>query len=203
MLTEQEMFWQGEFGNEYIERNKGEKILAGNIALFAEVFKKIEKIKSILEFGAGIGNNLQAIKILLPEVIAIGVEINEKATLHMEKFVNIVSKASIFDPCEFVADFVLSKGLLIHLAPEKLKEAYQIIYNASNKYICFVEYYNPTPLAISYREHGNKLFKRDFAGEMLDLYSDLCLIDYGFVYHRDKFKQDDVHWWIMEKKVRR
>jgi spore coat polysaccharide biosynthesis protein SpsF len=63
------------------------------------------------------------------------------------------------------------------------------------------EYYNPSPVSIPYRGHTNKLFKRDFAGELMDRYPDLQLIDYGFVYRRDpSFPQDDVTWFLMEKR---
>ena len=62
------------------------------------------------------------------------------------------------------------------------------------------EYYNRSPVAIPYRGHEDRLFKRDFAGEMLDRFSDLTLIDYGFAYHRDPaFPQDDISWFLMEK----
>jgi hypothetical protein len=44
------------------------------------------------------------------------------------------------------------------------------------------------------------LFKRDFAGEMLERYPDLELIDYGFVYKRDNnFPQDDITWFLLKK----
>jgi spore coat polysaccharide biosynthesis protein SpsF len=44
------------------------------------------------------------------------------------------------------------------------------------------------------------LFKRDFAGELLDRFSDLRLIDYGFVYRRDThFPLDDISWFLFEK----
>jgi len=44
------------------------------------------------------------------------------------------------------------------------------------------------------------LFKRDFAGEMLDRYPALKLLDYGFVYRRDPlFPQDDMTWFLLEK----
>ena len=32
-MLEQESFWQGEFGNQYSDRNKNEKLLASNISL--------------------------------------------------------------------------------------------------------------------------------------------------------------------------
>ena len=52
-------------------------------------------------------------------------------------------------------------------------------------FIGLVEYYNPTPVEVEYRGHVQKLFKRDFAGEMLDRFPDLTLVHYGFAYHRD------------------
>jgi len=62
------------------------------------------------------------------------------------------------------------------------------------------EYYNPSPVEVNYRGHSGKLFKRDFAGEFLDKFSDVKLIDYGFVYQRDPaFPQDDLTWFLMEK----
>ncbi len=69
----------------------------------------------------------------------------------------------------------------------------------SKKYILIAEYYNPTPVEMEYRGHREKLFKRDFAGEMMDQYNDLTLVDYGFVYHRDPFPQDDITWFLMKK----
>ena len=62
------------------------------------------------------------------------------------------------------------------------------------------EYYNPSPVSISYRGHKDRLFKRDFAGEFLDKFSNSNLVDYNFHYHRDKnFPQDDITWFSIEK----
>ena len=63
-----------------------------------------------------------------------------------------------------------------------------------------MEYYNPTPVEISYRGHSGKLFKRDFAGEMLDRFLDLQLLDYGFCYSRDyNFLYGNATWFLLEK----
>jgi spore coat polysaccharide biosynthesis protein SpsF len=56
-------------------------------------------------------------------------------------------------------------------------------------------------MVVSYRGHADRLFKRDFAGEMMDMYPDLFLVDYGFAYRRDpSFPQDDISWFLMEKR---
>ena len=88
-----------------------------------------------------------------------------------------------------------------HIAPEMLNQAYERLFDWSSKYLCIVEYYNPTPVSISYRGHQDKLYKRDFAGDLLEKYPALTLIDYGFVYHNDNtFPLDDVSWFLLEKK---
>ena len=89
---------------------------------------------------------------------------------------------------------------MIHINPDELKKVYDLLYKTSKKYICIVEYYNPKPVALDYRGHKDRLFKRDFAGEMLSEYKDLKLVDYGFSYHLDNnFPQDDLNWFLLEK----
>jgi spore coat polysaccharide biosynthesis protein SpsF len=74
------------------------------------------------------------------------------------------------------------------------------MYNLSNKYILIAEYYSRDVREINYRSFENKLFKRDFCGEIMDKYKDLKLVDYGFVYHRDnKHPLDDISWFLLEK----
>jgi spore coat polysaccharide biosynthesis protein SpsF len=63
-----------------------------------------------------------------------------------------------------------------------------------------IEYYSRKADEVLYRGHQGVLFKRDFAGELMDKFgSGLKLIDYGFVYHRDTFPQDDLTWFLLEK----
>ena len=98
-------------------------------------------------------------------------------------------------------DLVLSKGVLIHINPEELGAVYDKLISSTGRYLMVAEYYNPAPLSIPYRGHTDRLFKRDFAGEIMDRYPQLILIDYGFAYRRDpNFPQDDITWFLMEKK---
>jgi pseudaminic acid biosynthesis-associated methylase len=201
--TDQEIFWAGEFGTKYFERNQGDKVLASNLNLFSNVLKRTNNIKSCIEFGANIGINLQALKILKPEIEQYGIEINKKAA---ERLSRIVPATNIFhtsilefnDSC--ICDFALIKGVLIHINPDKLSTVYEKLSNATNRYLLIAEYYNPFPISIPYRGHADKLFKRDFAKEMMDQHPQFKLIDYGFIYHNDlNFPDDDITWFLMEK----
>lgn len=203
-VTEQEQFWAGDFGNEYLARNTGEQVVAANLALFAHALRQAAAIDSILEFGANIGLNLLALQRLFPGAELAAVEINPNAAAELARNVPACTVAN-----QAIQDFVPTKqfdlaffkGVLIHLAPESLPDAYQTLYRSSRRYILIAEYYNPAPVEVRYRGHAGKLFKRDFAGEMLDTFPDLQLVDYGFVYHRDaKFPQDDLNWFLLEKK---
>lgn len=115
-----------------------------------------------------------------------------------------IFKGSAFDftPPELgTFDLTFTSGVLIHINPNKLQDVYQLLYQCSKKYILVNEYYNPSPAEVSYRGHSQRLFNRDFAGELLDKYLDLELVDYGFQYHRDyNFPSDDCTWFLLKKK---
>ncbi|NQY80246.1 MAG: pseudaminic acid biosynthesis-associated methylase [Candidatus Caenarcaniphilales bacterium] len=200
--TEQEDFWAGDFGSKYIERNDTPEYLASSIAFFTKILNKTRNVSNIIEFGANIGLNLKAIKALKPESQLTAVEINEQACKHLEKidYINTVNDSILNYESTDRFDMSFVKGVLIHINPDILDIVYSLLYTSSKKYIMIAEYYNPTPVSISYRGYEKKLFKRDFAGEIMDLYSDLRLIDYGFIYYRDNnFSQDDITWFLLEK----
>ena len=204
LSTEQESFWKDDFGNEYCERNRGANWIAANAALFSKVLNRAGRVGSVLELGANIGLNLLAIEQLLPEATLSAVEINERAATELAENVPRidlhVTSILEFQPAA-IWDLVFTKGVLIHINPEKLSEVYELMYQCSNRYLLVSEYYNPKPTEVGYRGHAGKLFKRDFAGELLDKFPDLELVDYGFVYHRDpNFPQDDMNWFLMEKR---
>lgn len=205
--TEQENFWAGSFGDEYITRNCSNKLLASNISFFSDILNRTSGVSSVIEFGANIGLNLKAIKTLLPDIKCSAIEINSKAAniLKNDRFFNgeiEVINDTILNTDFFGGgyDLCLIRGVLIHINPDELNSVYEKLYRASNKYICISEYYNPTPVTVSYRGNQDRLFKRDFAGEFLDKYKDCSLVDYGFKYHRDSnFPQDDTTWFLIKK----
>jgi spore coat polysaccharide biosynthesis protein SpsF len=200
--TDQEKFWASQFGNDYISRNIGEEKISSNISLFSKILSSTHSVDSIIEFGSNIGLNLIALRALLPNSNLSAIEINKKAVDHLNNIEDLnVYHSSILDYVPDVArDLALIKCVLIHINPDMLHKVYELLYKASRRYICIAEYYNPSPVQVKYRGYEGKLFKRDFAGEMMDIYKDLELIDYGFVYHRDcNFPQDDMTWFLLEK----
>lgn len=201
--TEQEEFWAGEFGGNYIQRNEGSELLASNINFFSKALRQVGKPYSLIEFGANIGMNLNAIMTLYPKIKLHGIEINQKASHFLSEIIGKenVSNQSIFDFSTINKfEVTLIKGVLIHINPDMLKVVYQKLYTTSSKFILVCEYYNPSPVTINYRGNSEKLFKRDFAGEMLQEFPDLKLVDYGFVYKKDPaFPQDDITWFLMSK----
>ena len=157
---------------------------------------------SAIEFGSNIGNNLRALRALLPEAQLHAIEINADAAAEIQAWGDAtVEVASLldFEP-ERQWDLAFTKGVLIHLPPDALPSIYAKLVAASSRYVMVCEYYNPTPVEVSYRGHEQALFKRDFAGEILDSHPELRLVDYGFTYHRDPHHPlDDSTWFLMEK----
>ena len=201
--TPQEEFWAGAFGTDYISRNQGDRLLSANIAFFTKVLERTGKLRSCVELGANVGMNLRALRLLSPELRIQAVEINGDAADELKNLIgpNNVIKGSLLECAPEPAELAFTKGVLIHINPDALPTAYDRLYAASTRFVLIAEYYNPSPVAIPYRGHSDRLFKRDFAGEMLDRFSDLSLVGYGFAYHRDpNFPQDDISWFLMQKR---
>ncbi len=201
--TEQEAFWAGAFGTDYIGRNQGDALLASNLNFFSKALHAARGVDSCLEFGANIGMNLKALKLLRPGLDAHGIEINADAARQLGETIPPaqVYNTSILDfQPKRSWDLALIKGVLIHINPEVLPQVYDKLVASTSRYLLVAEYYSPAPVAIPYRGHSDRLFKRDFAGEIMERHPQMRLLDYGFAYRRDpNFPQDDITWFLMEK----
>jgi len=202
--TEQEAFWAGEFGDAYRERCALEPALvAARTACMARMLAKAAPVESAFEIGCNIGLNLVALNRVSPGTELEAIEINEGAAkqAHELGIANITQTSVLdFTPSR-TYDLAMICGVLIHLNPDVLPQVYDVLFQASKRHILLFEYYNPTPVEVTYRGHEGRLFKRDFAGEMLDRYKgQLKLADYGFFYHRDPLSwSDDGTWFLLEK----
>ncbi len=203
LKTPQEEFWAGEFGNEYVDRNNDIGTLPSRLNIFSQTLRMAQNVESVLELGPNVGLNLRTLRHLLPKASLNAVELNDKAynMLKNEDWLNVEHGSLLDSNIGVKSDLVFTAGVLIHINPDSLPQAYETMYRCSNKYIAVLEYYNPTPVTVPYRGHGERLFKRDFAGDLMDKYADLCLVDYGFIYKRDpNFPLDDPTWFLLEKR---
>jgi spore coat polysaccharide biosynthesis protein SpsF len=202
--TDQEAFWRGSFGDEYTRRNVSAGQVRSNLALFSRMLRCAPGVGSIVELGCNRGLNLQALHSLDPAFRLSAFEINEQAAraatdlgiaeIHRQSILEL--ELDRIEP----SDLSFTKGVLIHIDPDKLQHAYEALYKLSNRYVAVCEYYNPTPTMVPYRGTTGTLFKRDFAGDLIERF-DLALVDYGFVYHRDNyFPLDDCTWFLLEKR---
>lgn len=193
-------FWAGTFGDDYIDRNNAASSVAARTAQFSKILSSTQNVTSITELGANIGLNLLALRALLPQCALSAVEINAKAFARLKTIEGVQAiNGSLLESEAPVSDLSFTAGVLIHIGPADLPVAYRRLVEASRRYVLVAEYFNPVPVEVPYRGHAGKMFKRDWAGELLDTFP-LRLVDYGFFYSRDPAcDRDDVNWFLMEK----
>ena len=202
MNTPQEAAWRGEFGDSYTDRNTG-RVPANRFFFRKALVHAMPSTNSVLELGCGAGENLTALRQMMPSAHLEGIEINPVAAKIARGRGHMVSEGSILDmrPDAAIYDLAFTKGVLIHIPPTELHRAYEVLVRSSRRWVLVAEYYNPTPVEVSYRGQPGMLWKRDFAGDLLAAYQELRLIDYGWVYHRDPYPQDDLSWFLLEKRL--
>lgn len=196
--TEQELLWAGEFGDEWLLRNQGD---AGVSRTRVDLFRKIlpGPLESVLEAGAGAGDNLDALRELLPAARFSGYDVNEKAVETMRAKGYEAYRSSIIGPSISKAEMVLTYGVLMVLPETDSVAAYKNLFDSADRYICLCEYYSPRYEEIPYR-NGERLFRADHAGTMMDMFP-LALLNYGFLYRRDPAAPTrDLTWFLLEKR---
>lgn len=198
--SEQEQFWEGDFGSDYTVRNAIQP--EQRAGFFNRIFKLAPGIQTVCELGANKGHNLLAIQSLNANLKLTGLELNPQALGELQSHPSLEGvQGSIqeFKPNQSF-DLIYTCGVLIHLNPDDLTSTYKKMCELSNRYILINEYYNPTPVELGYRGHEGKLFKRDFGGEFWDANENkVKLLDYGFLWQRVEPSWDNTTWWLFEK----
>jgi pseudaminic acid biosynthesis-associated methylase len=149
LSTKQLQAWQGEFGNAYVDRNEAtEKAIHSKVAVFSKILSHLPgaKINSILEVGANVGINIQALKRLTSAHIE-AIEPNAKArkfiidngVLKSNEIHEGIAQNIPFQDESF--DLVYTSGVLIHVAPNDLERAYQEIYRVSKNIYSLSNYF--------------------------------------------------------------
>lgn len=205
--------WQGEFGDEYTERNAPtDKNMEQRKAFWASVFSSlpvdtINRPSSILEVGANVGANLVALEALYKvhneNMDFYAIEPNKSAKkILMQQDVRslkvIGNEASEISLPAASVDIAFTCGVLIHIHPDKLNAAMSEIYRVSKRFIICAEYFSPDARSIRYRGNDGLLWARDFGDEWLNRFPGLRCVGYSFAWKRFT-GMDNLTWWAFEK----
>lgn len=196
--TRLEHLWSSEFGNAYVDRNRG----AGNKrSAFWQAILTEFPIRSVLEVGCNVGANLIWIAASLPPQSVYGVDINQKALEELRGIVPGVN--AMWSPARDLPfrdrwfDLVFTTGVLIHQPETTLPLVMAEIVRCSRRYILCGEYYAPEITEIRYRGQSGALFKRDYGRIYQNLFPELRLLRQGQLTRAEGW--DDVTYWIFEK----
>src|SRR4051812_43099010 len=134
--------------------------------------------ESVLEVGANIGLNLEAIGTISDaELYAVEPNAIAREELIAAEFVHERNiRADYADKIGFpdeIADLVITSGLLIHIPTDKLIPSMKEIHRCAKRWIISAEYFAPSEEMIPYRGHDNALWRRDYGSIWLDNFPDL------------------------------
>jgi pseudaminic acid biosynthesis-associated methylase len=204
--TPQEDFWSDRITESYARDNSNFDEALGLIA-WERILSKVNKsdISSYLECGSNIGRNIGFLSKLMPKASA---NIIELAKAPYEKCMSEFKiDESYLGPIKTATfnrqfDLVFSSGVLIHIHPDDLLNSMNRMFELSSRYIMIAEYFNRTPVMVSYHGEDDRLFKRDF-GKLFVENFDCKIVDYGFLwgYEFDSAGFDDITYWVFEKKL--
>ena len=202
-MNEQQKFWTNDYAQNYIEKNSQFNRELG-IDGWQKMLNKSESIDSILECGCNIGRNIDFLNGLLPDVAKSIIEISSPAfefVTHTYDLSQAFNGSILESNLTGKFDLVYTMGVLIHIHPDDLLANMQKMFDYSNQYILFGEYFNRTPVMIEYQGQKDRLFKRDFGKLFIENFP-VDLVDYGFLWGHiyDPAGFDDVTWWLFERK---
>ena len=193
-----EQLWRGEFGNDYIDRNKN--VAVKRLSFWKKVVKKLYP-KNVLEVGCNIGANIECMSKVNNKVKFTGVDINKKALKILKNnnpdvnVFNAAVKNLPFRDKEF--DIVVSVGVLIHQSEESIKNVLKELERCSNKYILIGEYFSEATVEVKYHGQKGTLFKRNYGKLFEGVFKNIKLVDKEFLDKNTGF--DDITVWIYQK----
>lgn len=195
-----EELWAGEFGDAYVERNRGAEY--GREAFWRERIAQTEP-DSVLEVGCNVGGNLRPLADLLgPEALA-GIDVNENA---VQAAAMLLPGADLrsgsayeipFGDASF--DLVFTTGVLIHLPADGVAKAIDEIVRCSRRWVLCGEYFAEREEEVPYRGQKEALFRRDYGGIYQRRHPELKLVERGFLGASEDSSWDDVTWWLFER----
>ena len=194
-----EGLWSGEFGDDYVERNKAAS--EGRRPFWEHVLGAIEA-GSALEIGCNVGGNLRWLAELLGAENVAGVDVNERALEVVRSEVPgvdaRVASARELPFADDSFDLVFTTGVLIHQSPDELPRVMDEIVRCSRRYVLCGEYRADELEEIPYRGQRGALYKQDYGRLYQERFPQLRLLEEGFL-PKSEGVWDDVTYWVFEQ----
>ncbi len=209
MTTKEIELWRGPFGDQYAQRNTPSDTDVKQRTFWWEnilrhVYTTCHAIpESVLEVGAGLGQNLMGIQAVSRQIERrIDLYATEVNDTTREALKLNVPEANIIGAADLgrhsgIADLVFTSGVLIHVHPAHRLALMRDIYAASKRFVMCAEYFAPNTRPIEYRGEKAALWLDDYGSVWLDNFN-LRSVAYGFAWKKTT-GLDNLTWHIFEK----
>jgi pseudaminic acid biosynthesis-associated methylase len=209
--TQQEKFWNSDFGQEYTDRNKWssdndwdetyiETWGMSKLEINNKVMKNLPRDIKILEVGCNYGVQLRGFQ-RMGFTNLYGVELQNYAVEESKRFfsqLNIIQGSGFDLPFkDGFFDLVCTNGVLIHISPVNHLSFMKEIYRCSKKYIMGWEYYDKDITELTYRNNQGYMWKADFEGIYKTSFPDLKALEKHFVRYLSGANLDAI--FLLEK----
>lgn len=190
-----EHLWAGEFGQQYIERNRDAYEARGTE--WDDILNRWPATR-VLEVGCNIGGNLCHIA---RHAEAWGVDINPAAVREAMATSGAtgagVAAARDLPFRDGWFDLVFTRGVLIHQPTETLVDVMAEMARCSSRWLAMAEYPSQSGAeeALPYRGQEGALFRRDYGGIFAAAFTGWTLAESWTVDETG----DTVTWWVFER----
>lgn len=211
--TEQEKFWDGEFGRAYTDRNSRPQQEWDDFyqrtwgltksQMNARFLGDLDREARILEVGCNTGMQLVGLQqsgfknLYGVELQPYAVEKAKEYTQH----INVVQGSGFDLPFrDGFFDVVCTNGVLIHIAPGDLPRIMTEMVRCSRRYVWGFEYYAPELTPISYRDNAGFLWKGNYAETFQQHCPELRLVRQEFFPYQTAAEQGNTDvMYLLEK----
>lgn len=209
--TQQEKFWNSNFGKEYTERNKwkndeewdkfySETWGMTKLKINEKVLTGLPKDIKILEVGCNYGAQLRGFQRMGFKNL-FGVELQDHAVEESKKAysgLNIITGSGFDLPFkDGFFDLVCTNGVLIHISPDNHHSFMREIYRCSSRYIMGWEYYSDDMETLNYRGNQGYMWKADYASIYKNYFHDLKIKEKHFIKYLSNNNVDAI--FLLEK----